>query len=216
MGALLISLAFVFGVGLMAAGRSRARGRVPVLEAVPQCVIGELEAGRFRVVGRVVPLETSPSVIDGTACVFLEHAEYRVLGSSLVPVMKEVDHGFVAHAFHLDDGTGQVLVDPGQAVVDAVTMVEDSGVVAERRVRAGEEIELVATFAAVEGERDGGPYRATSVAFEPRADMVGPPRISYRTDPAMMVPGDEIAAFLRGAGVLVLLVSAVMASLAFL
>lgn len=97
MGAVLISLAFAFGAGLLWAARVRAQGRIPVLEAVPQCAIEELEAGRFRVLGRIVPLETSPSVIDGAACVFLEHAEYRVLGSSLVPLMKEVEHCLVAH-----------------------------------------------------------------------------------------------------------------------
>jgi hypothetical protein len=139
--------------------------------------------------------------------VFVEHAEYQPVGSDLVPLMRETEHGTVAHPFYLDDGTGRLRVDPGEALVEAVTVFEDAGLSAERRLRDGEEVELVATFGPSAGEHGGGPYRAGQQAWAPIADDCGPPRISYRTAPNMVMPADETTAFLRGAGVLLLVVS---------
>jgi hypothetical protein len=213
-------LLFVFG--LAAAGsmwwwaRVRARRLRPIPEACSGRTVAELEAGRFRVTGRVVPIQTSDSGIDGVPCVFLEHVEYRTLGSELVPLMREVEHRLVRHPFFLDDGTGRLWIDPGEASVEAVTVFEDAGLSAERRLRAGEEVELVATFAPCESEADGGPYRAGHFAWRPIADDCGPPRITYRTVSDMVAPADDVTAFLRGAGVLVLVTTTLFGVLSLL
>lgn len=188
------------GVGLLGWAHRRAHGPLP--EAVPHRRIAELEEGRFRVAGRVVAEHVTPSPLDGADCVFFEHAEYRMLGSEAVPLMRQVDHRIVAHPFVLDDGTGRLRVDPAETDVEAVTLTEDHGLFAERRLRAGEEVELVASFRPRAVEREGGPYRGRAVAWEAHADHLGRPRLSYRTEPGMMRPIDEASAFLRGAGAL--------------
>lgn len=211
----------LFGLGLGAAlalfavARHRVRSLTPIPEAVPFRRLSELGSGRFRVRGRVVAVETTSSLVDGSPCVFLEQAEYRTVGSELVPLLREVGHRTVAHPFYLDDGSGRLLVDPGAAVVEAVTITEDAGLSAERRLRAGEEVDLVATFGPVRAEA-GGPYRAGHTAWQPVADGCGPPRLSYRTEPDMVRAHDEVAAFLRGAGVLTLLLTALLGSLSLL
>ncbi len=160
--------------------------------------MAELSAGRFRVVGRIVPIQTSASRIDESPCVFVERAVYRTVGSDLVPLLKQVSHVVRAHPFFLDDGTGRVMVDPSSAVVDAVTLVEDEGLLAERRLRVGEEVEVVARFALREAESDGGPYRAGSLAWEAVADGELLPQIGYCAVPTSIVAADEVTIFLRG------------------
>ena len=74
--------------------------------------------------GRVVPLETTRSEVDGADCVYIERAEYRRVGSG-VPLLREVEHRAVTHAFLLEDDTGQVLVDPGRALIECARLSED-------------------------------------------------------------------------------------------
>ncbi len=202
------------GLGLLAVARRRARALEPIVEAVPSRTIAELETGRFKLVGRVAPIEVSPSAIDGAPCVFREQAEYRTVGRSLVPLMREVGHQITAHPFWLDDGTGRILVDTVGISIEAVTLFEDDGMLAERRLRAGEEVEMVASFEPCSAENDGGPYRVSSLSFRPVADDFGPPRLSYRTQPGMLRPLDEGIAFLRGAGLVLMLCSAAFGAFA--
>ena len=212
---ILVAVTVAAGLSLLAISRWRAGRLRPVLEGAPGRVVGELEAGRFRITGRVVPIHTSASLIDGSSCVFIERAEYRLVGSAFVPLLREIEHSLVGHPFYVDDGTGLVLVDPRDASIDAATL-EDDCLVAERRVRAGEQIELVAAFRAREVEQDGCPYRANGPAWEAVEDGCGPPQISYRTDPSMMQPMDDVTAFIRGAGAMLLILSAVFAALGVL
>jgi len=130
--------------------------------------------------------------------VFLERAIYRTVGSDVVPILKQVSHVMRAHPFFLDDGTGRVMIDPASAVVDAITLVEDEGLLAERRLRAGEEIEVIASFTPREVESDGGPYRAGALAWEAVADGELPPQIGYSVEPSSIVAADETTVFLRG------------------
>jgi hypothetical protein len=185
-----------FGLFYWASRRSRAVR--PMREAAPGSSVAELSAGRFRIIGRIVPIQTSASGIDESPCVFLERAIYRTVGSDLVPLLKQVSHVVRAHPFFLDDGTGRVMVDPQHAVVDAITLVEDEGLLAERRLRAGEEVEVVARFEPREAESDGGPYRAGSLAWEAVTDGDLPPQIGYRPVPSSIVAADEMTIFLRG------------------
>lgn len=198
---------------LVAWGRARARRLARLEEAVPGCSIADLSHGRFRVTGRVVPTVTTPSRIDGAACVYVESAEYRTVGSELVPVMRQVGHRAVAYPFYLDDGTGQLLVDPTDVVIEGVTLHADEGYSAEIRLRAGEEVELVATFEPAQVEADGGPYRAPHRSFRAVADEVAPPRISFRTEPGMVVATDPAAAFFGGVAVLTMLFTGFVALL---
>lgn len=207
-------VALVIAIGLLVLAGARRRSLSPVLEAVASRTVAELGKGRFKVTGRVVPIQTSPSRLDGSPCVFLEHAEYRTVGSAIVPLLREIEHVIAAHPFWVDDGTGRVLVDPRHASIDAVTVHEDDGLTAERRLRAGEEVELVASFAPGEAEADGGPYRAAHLAWMPVTDVCGPPRITYRTEKDMLPPPlDDLTAFLRGAGVFLIVLSAFFAYL---
>ncbi|WP_053230746.1 hypothetical protein [Sandaracinus amylolyticus] len=189
------------------------RARQPTLrEGATRTSIAELAPGRFRVIGRVIPIRTTPSEIDGAACVYVERARYAAVGGGLVPLMREVDHGWSAHRFFLDDGSARLLVDPAEVLIDCSTATGDGGLVAERRLRAGEEIELVARFRAADGastpDLDEGPYRAAASSWEAVADDVGPPRISYRTEEGMERASlDEISSFLRGAGALMIATS---------
>jgi hypothetical protein len=174
--------------------------------------IAELAVGRFRVVGRVVPIWATASEIDGEPCVYVERAHYAPVGGGIVPLLREVEHAWAAHPFYLDDGSGRLRVDPADALIECATATGDGGLVAERRLRAGEEIELVARFrpadAASAPELDEGPYRGAAGGWEAAPDDAGPPRISYRTEPGMEPVGlDEVSSFLRGAGLLMMATS---------
>jgi hypothetical protein len=159
----------------------------------------------------VVPIRISQSAVDGTACVYLERAEYRPIGRGLVPLMREITHAAIAHRFYLDDGTGRILVDPSETLIDCATLTADGGLLAERRLRAGEEIELIAEFHADDrppSDGDEGPYRAIATGLVPGPDSVGPPRISYRTEQGMdRVVLDDFSSFIRGAGALMIAIS---------
>lgn len=216
MAVVLFGLGLGVALAMLTAARLRTRRLAPILEAAPLRTVAELAAGRYRVVGRVVATDTTASAVDGMPCVFVEHAEYRTVGSELVPLLREVDHRTVAHPFYLDDGTGRILIDPGAAVVEAVTLTEDQGLWAERRLRAGEEVELLATFEPSGVGVDGGPYRAGHTTWQPIVDACGPPRLSYRTEPGMVVASDEVAMFLRGAAFLTLALTTLFASLSWL
>ena len=204
------------GVALALGARARQRRLAPIRDAAEGRTIAGLDSGRFRVAGRVQPLNTSPSAVDGLSCVYIERAEYRSVGSSLVPLLREVDRCLVAHPFWLDDGTGRLLVDPSRAAVDAATLAGDDGLTAERRLRAGEEIEIVATFRPADVEGDGGPYRAPALAWEATDDELGPPRITHRTERDMVSPTDDVTAFLRGTGAVLLAIGVLLGILAVL
>jgi hypothetical protein len=197
------------GLGLFFWSVRRTRAPIP-REAAIHSSIGDLTRGRFHIRGRVVPIRTTPSEIDGSACVYVERAHYAHVGG-LVPLLREVDHGYVAHRFFIDDGSGRVLVDPAESLIDCAVASGDGGLTAERRLRAGEDIELVASFRVDEqidpGDLDG-PYRAARASWRPEPDACGPPRISFRTEDGMERAGlDDVNSFLRGAGVLMVAMS---------
>lgn len=198
------------GLGLVFWSVRRARAP-SVREAATRTSIAALTPGRFHVRGRVVPIHTTRSEVDGAACVYLERARYQHIGAGLVPFLREVDHGYAAHRFFLDDGSGRVLVDPAETLIDCAIASADGGLVAERRLRAGEEIELIACFRAADhagADLMDGPYRAPAGSWEPGPDDVGPPRVSYRTEEGMEgATLDDMSSFLRGAGVLTMSVS---------
>lgn len=210
--------AAISGFTLLLLARRRRLEVAPLLDAAQGSSIADLAHGRYRVTGRVVPIETSRSGVDGAPCVFLERAEYRVVGSRLVPLLREVEHRTLAHPFWLEDGSGRLLVDPSRAFVDAVTLDADEGLTAERRLRAGEEIELIACFAPRErvAMAEDGPYRSRAVAWEAVDDPQCPPRITYRTDASMLVASDETVGLLRGMGGLMMGVSLVIAAIGLL
>ena len=194
------------------------RAHAPMLrEGAALTSIAELGPGRFRVVGRVVPIRTTASEIDGAPCVYLERAQYASALGGLVPLLREVDHGWAAHRFYLDDGSARLLVDPAEVLIECATATGDGGLVAERRLRAGEEVELVARFRPADRssapDLDEGPYRAPASAWEAGPDEVGPPRISYRTEEGMERASlDEVSTFLRGAGALTIAMSVILGS----
>lgn len=209
-----IIVAGAFGAGLMMLvwGRVRARATHTLVEAVPDCTIAELEPGRYRLVGRVMALASTPSLVDGTDCVYAERAEYRTVG--LVPLLREVEHRAVCHPFFLDDGTGRLLVDPSRTLIDCATASADGGLTQERRLRAGEEVSLVATFEPCDAEIEegDGPYRASARQWAPVADAAGPPKLSHRTHQGMVAaPPDDVTAFLGGAGAMMLAMGALLA-----
>lgn len=213
MGWLFVALVAALGAGLLCWAQARIRRLVPVREAIARRSISDLTPGRFRLTGRVMPLQTTPSGIDGSPCVYVEHAEYRTVGTELLPLLREVDHRVVAHPFHLEDGTGRLVVDPGRAVLDTVTIYGDEGLTAERRLRAGEEVELVASFQP-RPLSDGGPYRGSTRSWEAVADECGPPRLSFGVEPAgTLAPVDEVSSFLYGVGAVLLVLSVVFAAL---
>lgn len=190
----------------------------PLRDGATRTRISDLEPGRFQITGRVVPIRTTASEVDGAPCVYLERARYEQVGGGLLPLLREVAHGYAAHSFYLDDGSGRILVDPAATLIECATAITDGGLVAERRLRAGEEIELVARFRPADGTSgaglDAGPYRAPASAYEPAADAVGPPRITYRTEPGMERAGlDEMTTFLRGAGALMVAISTLFGGL---
>lgn len=206
--------ASLIAAGLWWAAARRVRGR-QVVDGAPRRHIGDLEPGRFRVTGKIVGMATSASPLDGFPCVYLEHADYSPVGGPSV-LLKETDRYLRAHPFYLQDATGMLLVDPADASVDAVTVFEDGGLTAERRLRNGEEVEIVARVAQVTVEAEGGPYRAGALAWATIPDDVAPTFISYRTDPSMVVPADEVAVLLRGAGLFLVAVSSILTALVLL
>jgi hypothetical protein len=210
---MIVTAGFVLGLGLLTVGRLRSRKR-PLAEAVADSPIGELEPGRFRITGRVVPLETTPSLVDGAPCVYVERAEYRTLGTTAVPLLREVAHGATCHPFYLEDESGRLLVDPATTVIDCATARADGGLTVERRLRAGEEVSLVASFRRAEGDREEGegPYRNAGRRWEPVADDAGPPRLSHRTVDAPIVrPLDGATAFFSGAGAMMMVMASLLA-----
>jgi hypothetical protein len=203
------------GALLMLAAARRARAAVPLREAANGRAIADLERGRFRVVGRVVPIRTTPSGIDEQDCVYVERAEYvAVGGATVVPLQRLVDRRVYAHAFWLDDGTGRLLVNPVAVIVDVPVLEGDAGMLLERRLRVGEEVELVASFAPREHvvTTEYGPYRARAVEWEAVEDEHGPPRLTLTAEPSMLRPSDDTVAFMRGMGGLLLTMSAMFAA----
>ncbi len=202
------------GATLLLVSKWRARDRTRIREAVRDCLIGELEAGRFRVVGWIMPVDTTRSRVDGADCVYVERAEYRSVGSGLVPLLREVEHGAICHPFYLGDATGRLRVDPATALIECATATADGGLTAERRLRAGEEVTLVATFEAadVEHESGDGPYRAGVRCWVAVADGAGPPRLSHRIEESMVrLPPDGLTAFLGGVGAMMMLIGTLLA-----
>ena len=216
MGWLFVAAVALSGGALFWLAGRRVRRLSPLPEAVPSCAITDLSRGRFRLVGHIVPVVVTPSAIDGADCVFIERVEYETVGSQLLPVLREIDRWIFEHPFYIDDGTGSLLVDPRLLAVEATVLTEDEGLLAERRLRAGEEVEMVATFRPREGDGDGGPYRANARAWEPASDVCGPPRISYRTVAGMVATVDEMSSFMRGIGAVLLLTSLVGAAIALI
>lgn len=159
--------------GAMLGMWSRTRPRAPLGEAVPRSRIGELTPGRFAIHGRIVPIETEPSVIDEARCVYVERAE--VAGSML----RTIEHVVVAHRFYLEDETGRLEVDPTGTLVEVSTMHDEGGRVAERRLRAGEEIELVCELRAAGAEATAAsmPYRTGAMRVEIDYADAGSPAI---------------------------------------
>lgn len=209
-----VATALTAGVGLLVFSRARTRGRKLPEDAVRESTVAELEAGRFRVTGRVVPIETTRSDVDGADCVYVERAAYQTVGASFVPLLREVEHRAVSHPFYLDDGTGRLWVDPATTLIDCATATADGGLTAERRLRSGEEVSLLATFAPSADEHDDGdgPYRASARRWAAVTDGSGPPRLSHRTlDGMIRPPPDQLTAFLGGAGALMLAMGALLA-----
>lgn len=155
-----------------------ARARRPPLEDGARLrTIAALGEGCFRVRGRVVALETTTSAIDGARCVY-------VLRGSVDPdegVLREVTHELIAHAFRVYDGTGSIEVDPRAAHVDAPAVHGDAGLVVEHRLRAGEEVEVVASFRPC--ARGCAPYRGAGPLLEPVPNADDPPRVAPLLEP---------------------------------
>lgn len=202
------------GVALLLVSKWRTRDTTRIREAVRDCPIGELEAGRFRIVGHVVAIRTLLSAVDGAACVYAERAEYRSVGSGLVPLLREVEHGAICHPFYLEDATGRVHVDPATTLIECATATADGGLTAERRLRVGEEVSLTATFepADVDQEPGDGPYRVGARRWVAVADGAGPPRLSHRTEGSMVrLPPDGLTALLAGLGAMMVLMGILLA-----
>lgn len=207
-------VATVMGIGVLMLIVARLRARPPALrEALPECRIAELEPGRYRVCGRIVPMQTSPSAVDGVDCVYIERAEYQTVGTG-VPLLREVEHRAITHPFYLEDESGRIVVDPARTLIECARLTEDGGLTVERRLRAGEEVSLDATFALGEAsdEEDRGPYRASARRFHPKPDELGPPRLSHVTDADFVrLPIDGVSGFLGGAGAILLLTGGLLA-----
>lgn len=162
--------------GALLGAWSRRRPPEPLREAVPRSSIAELCPGRFAVHGRIVPLETEPSAIDEARCVFVERVQTVPAG-----LARALEHARIAHRFFLEDETGRLEVDPERAHVEASTISDESGSISERRLRAGEEVELVCEVRA--SHRDGSTvalaptYRDGAVRVEIDYDAPGSPPI---------------------------------------
>jgi hypothetical protein len=156
--------------------------------------------------GRIVPFETVPSAIDDARCVY-------VLRASVDPeqgVLRDVAHELRAFPFRVEDGTGAIEVDPACAVVDAPASLGDAGLVVEQRLRAGEEVDVVARFRPC--ARGSAPYRGAGILFEPMPDESDPPRVTPTAEPLVAgVVTPPSAALARGAAVAVLGASALLA-----
>lgn len=201
MGGFFLAMA-VFSVGLAVLGVvSRRVHRPPPLEGIRTTSIAELETGRFRIAGTIVAERSVPSPYDGAPCVFFEHADYSpTLGPGLL--VRETERWTEGRSFYVDDGTGRVRVDPLQSVVEAAVLHEDQGLTAERRLRVGEEIEVVASFALREPD-EASPYRDVGFEWRCVSDEWGAPRLSYRTVPGMLRPQDEVGMFMRASSIFV-------------
>jgi hypothetical protein len=167
--------------------------------------ISQLGEGRFRIRGRVVPFETTESEVDGARCVF-------VLRASVDPsegLLRDVAHELRAFSFRVEDGTGAVEVDPHHVIVDAPAAHGEAGLVVEQRLRAGEEVEVVASFRPC--SRGCAPYRGAGTLFEPVPDETDPPRVSpSRESPGAGVVTRADVAIARAAALAVLGVSALL------
>lgn len=161
--------------------------------------LGDPSLGAFRVRGRVVPFETVASAVDGAECVF-------VLRASVDPqqgVLRDVEHEVRAFRFRVEDGTGSVEVDPAHVIVDAPSAHGDAGLVVEQRLRAGEEVDVIARFRPC--SRGCAPYRGEGALLEPVPDESNPPRVSPSAEvlPVDIVTRPEVA-LARGAALGVL------------
>lgn len=192
----------VFSAGLAVLGFVAKRAHRPQpLEGIRTTCIAELETGRFRIAGTIVSDRSVPSPFDGAPCVFFEHADYSpTLGPGLV--VRESARWSEGRSFYVDDGTGRVRVDPLQSVVEAAVLHEDQGLTAERRLRVGEEIEVVASFALSEPD-EASPYRDAGYEWRSVSDEWGAPRLSYRTMPGMLRAQDEVGMFIRASSIFV-------------
>jgi hypothetical protein len=206
----MLLLGLAGAVALFGAAAWRARRARPPREIVVARHVSELTEGRFRVIGRITAMQTVSSAVDGSPCVYVDVSELRSFGGALA---REVVREVHAMPFLVDDGTGLVWVDPREAEIEAVTVREDLGLTTERRLRVGEEVEVVGTFRRLEVESEGGPYRGVSSVWSVAGDAGGAPRVSYRTEPEMVIAGDELAAFFRGAGVLLVAAGSLIALL---
>lgn len=161
--------------------------------------LSELQPGCFAVRGRVVPFETVASEVDGAPCVF-------VLRASVDPeqgVLRDVAHEVRAFRFRIEDGTGAIEIDPAHVIVDAPPAHGEAGLVVEQRLRAGEEVEVVARFRPC--ARGCAPYRGAGMLHEPVPDEASPPRVSpskERLTPDVATPTEVVLA--RGAAAVVL------------
>jgi hypothetical protein len=202
----------VFSAGLAALGFvARRAHQPPPLEGIRTTSIAELETGRFRIAGTIVSDRSIPSPYDGSPCVFFEHADYSpTLGPGLL--VRETERWTEGRSFYVDDGTGRVRVDPLQSVIEAAVLHEDQGLTAERRLRVGEEIEVVASFALLEPD-EASPYRDVGFEWRSVADEWGAPRLSYRTLPGMLRPQDEVGMFIRASSIFVASVTLLLAAL---
>lgn len=201
MGAFFIAMG-IFSAGLAVLGFvARRAHRPPPLEGIRTTCIAELESGRFRIAGTIVAERSVPSPYDGSPCVFFEHADYSpTLGPGLL--VRETERWTEGRSFYVDDGTGRVRVDPLQSIVEAAVLHEDQGLTAERRLRVGEEIEVVASFALREPD-ETSPYRGAGFEWRSVSDEWGAPRLSYRTMPGMLLPQDEVGVFIRASSIFV-------------
>jgi hypothetical protein len=203
-------------VGVLAAGGlasyalvvwSRRAQPVRVEDGARRRAISQVgDGGRFRVRGRIVPFETVVSAVDGARCVY-------VMRASVDPeqgLLRDVAHELSAFPFRVDDGTGSIEVDPARVIVDAPPAHGDAGLVVEQRLRAGEEVEVVARFRSC--ARGCAPYRGAGALLEPVPDDADPPRVSPSAEPldATMVTRTDVV-IARGAAVGVLGLSVVLA-----
>lgn len=186
------------GSAALAAWARRAVPRVAE-DGTRRRAIAELGDGRFLVRGRIIPFETARSDVDGAACVY-------ILRASVDPeqgLLRDVAHELRAFPFRVEDGTGSIEVDPRTVIVDAPTAHGDAGLVVEQRLRAGEEVEVVARFRSC--ARGCAPYRGAGALLEPVPDEADPPRVSPSRellDASMVRPAAAAIAETAAMGVL--------------